>query len=204
MSLTPESISEPNLPRAKVGGYNVEATDEFLEEMAWEWRRINSDRRKLAEKNAELEQQLNEIQRRIEALRDDSGTTKEQESRSASALAAAFRAAESIRKDARQESETLLKKARKRAALLDDELERAREESAERIRGFEEVQQHVRHRLSAFLAEILDAVETSDPDAAAPDIIRELNKRAAPSIDVAPAEAEPPSQTAIESSAART
>ncbi len=191
MSLTPESISEPNLPRAKVGGYSVEATNEFLKEIGWEWRRINSDRRKLAEKNAELEQQLNEIQRGIEALRDDSSMTKEQESRSASAFAAAYRAAESIREDARQESETLLKKARKRAALLDDEVERAREASAQRIRGFEEVQQHVRHRLSAFLAEILDAVETSDSDAAAPDIIRELTKRAAPSIEVAPAKADP-------------
>jgi predicted transcriptional regulator len=190
VSLTPETISEPNLPRAKVGGYSIEATNEFLKEIAWEWRRINSDRRKLAEHNAELEQQLNEIQRRIDALRDGATITTEQEPRSAAALAAAYRAAESIRKDARQESETLLKKVRKRAAVVDDEVERAREASAEKIREFEEVQQQVRRRLSSFLAEMLDAVETADSDVTAPDIVRELNKRAGLWAEAAPAEAD--------------
>ncbi len=188
MSLTPESISEPNLPRAKVGGYSIEATDEFLKEIAWDWRRINSDCRKLAERNAELEQQLNEIHRRIEALRDNVRVAEQQEPRSAAALAAAYRAAEAIREDARQDSETLLKKARKRAAVLDDEVERAREQSAERIREFEEVQQHVRRRLSSFLAEMLDAVETSDATATPEDIVRELTERTTLSADVAPAQ----------------
>lgn len=190
MSLTPESISEPNLPRAKVGGYSIEATDEFLKEIAWEWRRITSDRRKLAERNAELEQQLGEIHGRIEALRNGAGAAKQQEPRSAAALAAAYRAAESIREDARQESDTLLKKARRRAAVVDGEVERAREASAEKIREFEEVQQNVRRRLSSFLAEMLDAVETSDSDATASDIVAELNKRATPSADAVAAEAD--------------
>jgi cell division septum initiation protein DivIVA len=188
LSRTPESISEPNLPRAKVGGYSIEATDEFLKEIAWDWRRINSDCRKLAERNAELEQQLDEIHRRIEALRDDASVAEQHEPRSAAALAAAYRAAEAIREDARQESETLLKKARKRAAVLDDEVERAREQSAERIRDFEEVQQHVRRRLSSFLAEMLEAVETSNSTATPEDIVRELTERTTLTADVAPAQ----------------
>lgn len=187
MSVTAESISEANLPRAKVGGYSIEATDEFLKEIAWAWRRITSDCRKLAERNAELEQQLDEIHRRIEALRDDARVAEPQEPRSAAALAAAYRAAEAIREDARRESETLLKKARKRADVLDDEVERAREQSAERIREFEEVQQHVRRRLSAFLAEMLDAVEASDSTATPEDIVRRLTERTTLTADVAAA-----------------
>jgi predicted transcriptional regulator len=190
VSVTPESISEANLPRVKVGGYSIEATDEFLKEIAWAWRRINSDCRKLAERNAELEQQLNEIHRRIDALRDDRGVAAQHEPRSTVALAAAYRAAEAIREDARQESETLLKKARKRAAVLDDEVERAREQSAERIREFEEVQQHVRRRLSSFLAEMLDAVEASNSTATPEDIVRELTERTTLNADVAAARAD--------------
>jgi predicted transcriptional regulator len=188
LSVTAESISEANLPRAKVGGYSIEATDEFLKEIAWAWRRIDSDCRKLAERNAELEQQLNEIYRRIEALRDDASVAEQQEPRSAAALAAAYRAAEAIREDARQESEALLKKARKRASALDDEVERARQQSAERIREFEEVQQHVRRRLSSFLAEMLEAVEASNSTARPEDIVRELTERTALAAEVAPAQ----------------
>jgi cell division septum initiation protein DivIVA len=183
VSVTAESIAEADLPRAKVGGYNIEATDEFLKEIAWAWRRITSDCRKLAERNAELEQQLNEIHRRIDALRDDASVAEQHESRSAAALTAAYRAAETIREDARQESETLLKKARKRAAVLDEEVERAREQSAGRIRDFEEVQQHVRRRLSSFLAEMLEAVEASDSAATPEDIVRELTERTALAAD---------------------
>jgi cell division septum initiation protein DivIVA len=174
--LTPESIADPNLPRVKVGGYSVTVTDEFLSEIAWEWRGIQSDRRKLIERNAELERQLQEIHRRLEELRGNPVVTHEREPRSGAALAAAYRAAEAIRNDARLESEALLKKARKRALVLEHEVERAREASAERIRELEEVQRQVRRGLSSFLTEMLDAIETPD-SAGAPDVVQELRKR---------------------------
>jgi cell division septum initiation protein DivIVA len=184
VSLTPESIASPNLPRAKMGGYNVEATDELLRRIAWEWRRMQSDRRKLADRNAELERQLQNVHRGLDELRGQQGATADLEPRSAAALAAAYRAAEAIRGDARAESETLLKKARKRADVLEDEIERARKANAARIRELEEVQRQVRSRLSSFLTDMLDAVETPDSgDASA--VVRELQQRAVVSADTA-------------------
>jgi cell division septum initiation protein DivIVA len=184
VALTPEQITDPNLPRAKMGGYTVEATDEFLKEVAWEWRRLQSDRRKLSERNAELERQLEDIHRRIEELRGDAVVSDKREPRSALALAAAYRAAEAIRDDARRESETLLKKARKRAATLDDEIERAKAATADRIRELEDTQRQARRRLSSFLTELLDAVEAPDSDANR-DVVRELRARAASSAEAA-------------------
>lgn len=189
MALTAEAIANPNLPRTKVGGYNVEATDEFLQQVAWAWRRVDSDRRKLTERNAELERQLADIHRRLEELRGDPVVPSEREPRAAAALAAAYRAAEAIRREAREESEALLKKARKRVSVIDDEVERARAATGEQIRELEETQRQVRRRLSSFLTEMLDAIETpgSDPP---PDLARELRQHAVSSAEAAPAEAD--------------
>lgn len=186
MSLTPESIANPNLPRTKMGGYSIEATDDFLKEVAWEWRRLQSDRRKLSEQNGELERRLDEILRKIEELRGEPIVRGERQPLSAAALAAAYRAAASMREEARQESETLLKKARRRAASLDDEIERARVTTAEQIRELEETQKQARTRLSSFLTEMLAAVE--DPvDETPSDVVRELPVRAVASADDAAA-----------------
>lgn len=187
MALTPESIANPNLPRTKVGGYSIEATDGFLKEVAWEWRRLQSDRRKLSEQNAELERQLDEIHGKLEELRGVSALRSEKEPRAAAALAAAYRAAEAIRDEARQESETLLRKARRRAVSLDDEVERARVSTAERIRELEETQKQARARLSSFLTEMLAAVdspaEEGSNDEVPSDVVRDLRARAAASAD---------------------
>jgi cell division septum initiation protein DivIVA len=190
MSLTPEQIADPHLPRAKMGGYGVEETDEFLKQVAWEWRRLESDRRKLSERTAELEQQLEDIHRRIAELRGDAVVPSERDPRSAAALAAAYRAAEAIRDDARRESETLLKKARKRVATLDNEVERAKAATADRLRELEETQRQARRRLSSFLSELLDAVEAPDSDVTRGDVVRELRARAASTAEAAPAESD--------------
>jgi cell division septum initiation protein DivIVA len=182
VALTPESIANPNLPRTKVGGYSIEATDGFLKEVAWEWRRLQSDRRKLSEQNAELERRLDEIHRKIEELRGEPIVRSERQPLSAAALAAAYRAAEAVREEARRESETVLKKARKRAEHLDDEVERARIATTERIRELEETQMQARARLSAFLTEMLVAVETRAEESAGP----RLEEAAEPPVDEAP------------------
>jgi cell division initiation protein len=188
MALTPESIANPNLPRTKVNGYSIQATDDFLKEVAWEWRRLQSDRRKLSEQNAELERQLDEIHRKIEDLRGEPVVRSERQPPSAVALAAALRAAEAMREEARQESEALLKKARKRAASLDDEVERARVTTAERIRELEDTQQQARARLSSFLNEMLAAVEDDDPvEERRSDVVRELPVHAVATTDDATA-----------------
>jgi cell division initiation protein len=186
VSLTPESIANPNLPRTKMGGYSIEATNDFLKEVSWEWRRLQSDRRKLSEQNAELERRLDEIHSKIEELRGERIIPSERQPLSAAALAAAYRAAEAMREEARQESETLLKKARRRAASLDDEVERARITTSERIRDLEETQKQARARLSSFLAEMLAAVEDEDTVSEGPTAgVRRLPVHAVASTDEA-------------------
>jgi cell division septum initiation protein DivIVA len=194
VELTPDSISNPQLPRAKVGGYSVEATDELLKKISWEWIRLQSDRKKLTERTAELERQLADINQKLEELRGESVIKTQPEPRTAAALAAAYRAADAIRDEARSDSEKLLKKARSHAVDLDKELERARAANAERIRDLERTQKEAREKLSAFLVEMLDAVGSPDVGRTATATTRRTPRpvEAAP-----PAPAEPPAESVV-------
>lgn len=170
------------LPRTRVRGYSIEATDAFLKKVAWEYRKVQRDGRKLLERNAELERQLQDIHQRLDELRGDLIIRREREPLAVAALAAAYRAADAVREEARQESNTVLQKARKRAKVLDEEVERARTLSAKRIREFEETQIEARDRLSAFLTTMLAVVE-SHSEGELGDIVRELKSRATAASD---------------------
>lgn len=159
MPLTPDSIANSHLPRTKVpGGYSIEATDEFLKKVAWEFRKVQSDCRKLLEQNDVLERQLQDIRQRLDELRGNL-IRHEREPLARASLAAAYRAAEAVREEARQEGNTVLEKARKRAKALDEEVERARALTAKQVSALEEMQTAARNQLSAYLVTLLTEIE---------------------------------------------
>jgi len=175
MALSADSIRNPRLPKARVGGYSVEATDEFLDRVATEYRQLQRDREELVARQAELEHHLEQIVLAVHADGEPSLLGRGRE-RPAGALIAAQRLAAEMKAQAREECEAMLKKARRRAAVFEREVDQARARSEYRVRELEETQREARERLSMFLSSMLSAIEERSEDAGS--VVRELRARA--------------------------
>jgi len=175
MALSADSIRNPHLPKARVGGYSVEATDEFLERVANEYRQLQRDREELVARQAELEHRLEQIMLAVQPDGDPWLAGRERE-RPAATLLAAHRLAAEMRAQAREECEAMLKKARRRAEVFEREVDQARARSEYRVRELEETQREARERLSMFLSSMLSAIEERSEDAGT--VVRELRARA--------------------------
>jgi cell division septum initiation protein DivIVA len=175
LPLSADSIENPHLPRARVGGYSVEATDEFLARVADEYRQLQRDRADLLTRQADLERRLQKILLAVDSDGDPWLPGREPELPSTDLLAAAHRAAADLRAQARAECETMLKKARRRADSLEHEVEQVRKRSEHRVRELEETQRQARERLSSFLASMIAAFEDRSDDVGS--VVRELRAR---------------------------
>ena len=169
MALSADSIENPDLPRARVGGYSIEATDELLARVAKEVRQLQRDRTDLLTRQAELEGRLEKV---LLAVEPDGEL---QEPSTTSLLAAAHRVAAEMRAQAREECETMLKKARRRADVFEREVDQARARTEYCVRELEETQRQARERLSMFLASMLSAIEERSETAGS--VVRELRTR---------------------------
>jgi cell division septum initiation protein DivIVA len=180
MALSADSIRNPHLPKARVGGYSVEATDEFLARVANEYRQLQRDREELVARQAELEHRLEQI---VLAVQPDGGPwLVGAERERPGAVLAAHRLAAEMRAQAREECEAMLKKARRRAAVFEREVDQARARSEYRVRELEETQREARERLSMFLSSMLSAIEERSEDAGS--VVRELRARTTPAGDL--------------------
>jgi cell division septum initiation protein DivIVA len=170
VALSADSIENPDLPRARVGGYSIEATDELLSRVAKEYRQLQRDRTDLLTRQAELEDRLHKVLLAVEpdGERPEPSTT--------SLLASAYRVAAEMRAQAREECEAMLKKARRRADVFEREVDQARARTEYRVRELEETQRQARERLSMFLASMLAAIEERSETAGS--VVRELRTRA--------------------------
>ncbi len=171
MALSPDSIENPDLPRARVGGYSIEATDELLSRVAKEYRQLQRDRTDLLTRQAELEDRLHKI---LLAAEPDG---EPREPLTTSLLAVAHRVAAEMRAQAREECEVMLKKARRRSQVFEREVDQARARTEYRVRELEETQRQARERLSTFLASMLAATEERSETAGS--VVRDLRARAA-------------------------
>jgi cell division septum initiation protein DivIVA len=169
VALSADSIENPDLPRARVGGYSIEATDELLSRVAKEYRQLQRDRTDLLTRQAELEGRLEKV---LLAVEPDG---EHREPSTTSLLAAAHRVAAEMRAQAREECEAMLKKARRRADVFEREVDQARVRTEYRVRELEETQRQARERLSMFLASMLAAIEERSETAGS--VVRELRTR---------------------------
>jgi len=172
VALSADSIENPDLPRARVGGYSVEATDELLSRVAKEYRQLQRDRTDLLTRQAELEGRLEKVLLAVEP--DVHG--QERAPSAASLLATAHRVAAEMRAQAREECESMLKKARRRSEVFEREVDQARARTEFRVRELEETQRQARERLSMFLASMLASIEERSETAGS--VVRELRNRA--------------------------
>jgi cell division septum initiation protein DivIVA len=129
MSLSPDQIDSANLPRAALGGYKAGPTADLLHRVSWDYRQIVHEHavvveeaRLLRMRVAELEEELQRAYQTVNERRDPDEVTRV-------VLSAAQRAAHEVREAARQEAETTLRKARRRAVDLERQVtnRRARE-----------------------------------------------------------------------------
>ena len=164
MPLLPKTLTDPDLPKARVGGYQVEATNQLLKTVADEINQLRTDRAALAERNAELEQELTAFRRRVaEIVGAVTGTGRGKNARVAEAVAAAVRAAQDIRHDAREDGRIVLKSAERRARELDQTLGRIEAAKAASVRELEERQRQVKDRLAEFLTTMLNVLDDDEP-----------------------------------------
>jgi cell division septum initiation protein DivIVA len=172
--LSPDEINATNLPHARIGGFNPEATVELLRRIAWDYGLLFHENRKLTATVEELRKAGDELTSEIEALHSANAARRDPDDASRAAIAAAQRAARELRDSARRDCELALKKARRRAGDIEAELERLSVAAAEaELHRVEELQADVRERLEAWLLSMLSLVgaateaesSTGDPPA---------------------------------------
>ena len=154
-------LTPPSLPRA-ARGYQREATDEALQDLASMYEKVWVERKGLQEEVARLEKTLAEsrgLEQEVDRLRKALDEALRRQQLVTGAIYSAERFAEGIKEDARRDAEVVLKKARKQAEEIvgDARKERARfDREAQRL---ESLTTQMRSDLMSTLASVLDNLE---------------------------------------------
>ncbi len=154
MPLTPLQVHQTGLPRARVGGYEREAADIFLREVANDYETVWMERQALRERVERIEGELGKL-RDIERLVSD-------------ALIAAERAADEVTVAARQEADGILEEAKARAKQIVGDAAHAREEHETEVERLRSIAVEARSELSAFLMEALQRIREDGVEADVP------------------------------------
>jgi cell division initiation protein len=144
MSLTPVEIRHVTLAR-RVLGYDREATDDLLAEVATSFEHVWRERADLRDEMEELESELTRQKELEEVLRNT--------------LVSAERMADDVRAQARREADVILAEARSAARDIVSGAEAERERIRTEIRRLQEVETGVRADYRAFLLAALDRLE---------------------------------------------
>lgn len=153
VALTPLQVHQTALPRARVGGYEREAADAFLREVANSYETVWMERQGLRERVAGLEGELDNM-RDLERLVSD-------------ALIAAERAADEVTAEAREEANTILEEAKARAKQIVGEAAHDRERHQAEIERLRALAVEARSELSTFLMDALQQVREDGVESAA-------------------------------------
>ncbi len=153
VALTPLLVHQTTLPRTRVGGYEREAADAFLREVANDYEAVWMERQGLRERVERLESELGNL-RDLERLVSD-------------ALIAAERAADEVTAEARQEADTILEEAKARAKQIVGEAAHDREQQEAEVERLRSLAVEARSDLSGFLMETLQRLRADGAEAAA-------------------------------------
>ena len=149
MSLTPVEIRHLQPPRGLIG-YDRQAVDRLLEEIAASFENVWRERADLRDAVEELEGEL--------------GRHREIESALRSTLLSAERMADDVRAQAHREAEGIISEARARARDVTGGAETERERIAADVRRLRSLQADLRAEYRAFLNAALDRLDTDkDP-----------------------------------------
>jgi cell division septum initiation protein DivIVA len=167
-SIDPDEITADRLPRAYVGGYAVEKTEELLRRASWDYRQLLHDYGLLSEEVELLHARVVELEQEGEGLRAQIAASENRAERVGAMINAAGRAARETRENARLDAELVLKKARRRAAKLEKALAKARSASAGELSEFARRRERIRADLREYLEAALVAINYED-DTNGPD-----------------------------------
>lgn len=157
--MRPDEIDAAQLPRVRVGGYNPQATEELLKQVAWDYRQLLHERAHLVERSVELERRSAELEQRVQELERQRDVIQSRQQLAISTVASAQQAAREAREESRAECELMLKKARRRVHDVDQTIEKALSARAEEIRALETAQQQLQEQLRTFLSVVLASVD---------------------------------------------
>jgi cell division initiation protein len=149
MSMTPVEIRHVNLPRKPLG-YERQATDELLEDVAASFEHVWRERADLRDELEELESELARHKELEQALRNT--------------LLSAERMADDMRAQARREADVIVAEARSAARDIVSGAESERERIHTEIRRLKDVETGVRTDYRAFLLAALDRLESDTED----------------------------------------
>src|SRR2546422_8661106 len=157
MSLEPLEIQHVRL-RRQLLGYDPDAVDRLLEEVAWSFEEVRLERDALREQVARLRRECDEFSERDRKVGD--------------VLVSAQRIIEKRLADARKRADTILAEAREDAERILAEARRESERLQDEIGRLETIEQALRERHRAFLSgaqRLLDgSLEETDGGSAAP------------------------------------
>jgi cell division initiation protein len=145
MSLTPVEIRHLQPPRRLIG-YDRQAVDRLLEEIAASFENVWRERADLRDEVEELEGELTRHREIESALR--------------STLLSAERMADDVRAQAHREAEVIISEARARARDVTGGAETERERIAADVRRLRSLQADLRAEYRAFLNAALDRLDT--------------------------------------------
>ena len=157
--VSPEELDAAKLPRAHMGGYRVDQTDDLLRRAAWEFRELLHLEKRLTEENEALGQKVQEFEQQLEKLQADLDVRNRREGLIGETLASTQRAAREAREVTKRECEAMIKKARKQATKLTAEGERKRGSLTAEIRELEATHSRKREELRLFLTSTLALIE---------------------------------------------
>lgn len=113
--LSPVDIQNKEFRRAKIGGYNVDEVNDFLEEVLQAYQQLTKENYELKEKINLLDQNL-QYYRTMEATIQNALVLAEKTAQDTKSLA--YEKASQIKRDAEQRSETILEQARQELYAL--------------------------------------------------------------------------------------
>ena len=155
----PDEISAEHLPRARVGGYAADPTEEMLQQASWAYRKALHEYGLLVDEVDRLQARVAELERQGEDLKAEIAASERRAERVAGMLNAAGRAARETREGARRDAELVLKKARHRAAKMERELAKVRAATAAELSEFASRRERIQEELRDYLESVLAAIK---------------------------------------------
>jgi cell division septum initiation protein DivIVA len=153
VSIRPEELTISGLPKTSFGGVKADAVAELLKRVAWDYRGLLAENKKLSQQVDELKLVQQALALQVEVLEKAAVERREPDELGKALLGSAQRAAREQREAARREGELLLKKARRRAQEIEDDAQQVAAAGLADLAKLDELRHHA-------VSELREALQT--------------------------------------------
>ncbi len=140
--MTPDSIINKHFDKATMGGYRQDDVDEFLEQVAMQFKALQSE-------NAELERKMEVLATKIEEYREDEDSLR-------SAILGAQKLGDSLIREAKAKAETILRDAKIEAAQIQMDASKLVENAQKSVEIEKNTLEEMKKEVNQFKKRILD------------------------------------------------